>query len=57
MADGFRITHNILGLYIKTKIYRDIDYVEQYYNLDPVFYDMDGLPYENVEDSDSLIKI
>lgn len=57
MADGFRITHNILGLYIKTKIYRDIDYVEQYYNLDPIFYDTDGLPYENVEDSDSLIKI
>lgn len=57
MADGFRITHNILGLYIKTKIYRDINYVEQYYNLGPIFYDMDGLPYENVEDSDSLIKI
>lgn len=50
------IRHNRLGLCIKMKIYRDIDYVEGYYNLCPYFYDFDWDTYV-IEDSDDLIKV
>lgn len=54
---GCTFVHSRFGQYLKRKAYRDLNYVEQYYNLGPYFYDSDWLFFNMPEDADDIIKI
>lgn len=52
---GIKLCRNRLGCFMKSRIYYDINYVENYYNLQPIIFEYDWPGFCLGEDPDDII--